>query len=354
MNILITGGFGFLGSHLVELLLEEPDNHVHVVDNFSTSPLPLPDLLEILRERDNLTYSVMDVEDFCQSQPTKKYDAIYHLASVVGPAGVLPHAGRIAHSMLRDTMAIAELALECDARVLDVSTSEVYGGGQEGYCSETMPKIVPAKSSARLEYAVGKLAAETALLNLCAVGKLDARIVRPFNITGPRQSGRGGFVLPRFIGQALAGTDITVFGDGTQIRAFTHVRDMVEGIALAMRYGKVGEVYNLGNPKNRCTIHELATDVQRLTGTRSRIVHVDPKAIYGPLYEEANNKFPDASKAVAELGWNPCHERERAIQDTILFMTSLPERLLRHLRGFESVPRDVKLYQPDVTSAMGT
>lgn len=333
-DIIVTGGFGFLGSHLIDLLLAERDNHVHVVDNLSTSPLPLENLLDEFDEPDRLTYSVADVAAFCQSWDGERCDEIYHLASVVGPAGVLPHAGRIAASIVNDTMAIANLALRYGAKLVDVSTSEVYGGGQNGFCSETMSKIVPPKSSARLEYALGKLAGETALLNLCETQGLEARIVRPFNVTGPRQSGRGGFVLPRFIGQALANADITVFGDGRQIRAFTHVKDMVAGIVCAMRNGKKGEVYNLGNPANRCAILELAEEVKKLSGAASRIVFVDPQTIYGPLYEEANNKFPDASKALAELDWEPRYGRHKAIEDTLLYMKGLPEHLLLRLRGF--------------------
>lgn len=333
-KILVTGGFGFLGSHLIELLLADPENYVHVVDNLSTSPLFLDDLLNEIKDPENLTYSIANLEDFCRSHLGERYDDIYHLASVVGPAGVLAHAGRIAASIVNDTMAVANLALSCNAKLVDVSTSEVYGGGQEGFCSETMPKIVPAKSSARLEYAVGKLAAETALINLCHTQGLDARIVRPFNVSGPRQSGKGGFVLPRFIGQALAKVDITIFGDGTQIRAFTHVKDIVAGIVCAINNGKMGEAYNIGNPANRCSILQLAEEVKTITGTRSRIIFVDPKTIYGAFYEEANNKFPDASKALAELNWGPRYGRHVAVEDTFLYMKGLPERLLLHLRGF--------------------
>lgn len=333
-KILVTGGFGFLGSHLIGLLLADGDNRVHVVDNLSTNPVPIDDLVKELDHPRELTYTVTDVETFCKSWASEPYDQVYHLASVVGPAGVIPHAGRIAASIINDTMAVAHLAMSCRAKLVDVSTSEVYGGGQDGFCSEKMSKIVPAKSSARLEYAVGKLAAETALLNLCETQSLDARIVRPFNVTGPRQSGKGGFVLPRFIGQAMAGEDITVFGDGRQIRAFTHVKDMVTGIVCAMSRGERGGVYNLGNPANRCSILELAEDVKSITGSRSRIVFVDPRSIYGPFYEEANNKYPDASKAIAELGWEPHLGRQQAIEDTLLYMKSLPESLLLHLRGF--------------------
>ena len=333
-RILVTGGFGFLGSHLIGLLLKDTDDHVHVVDNLSTNPLPLEDLLRELNSPGRLSHSVTDVGTFCATSKDEPYDEIYHLASVVGPAGVLPHSGRIAASIVNDTMAVVNLALSSGARLVDVSTSEVYGGGQDGFCSEMMSKIVPAKSSARLEYAGGKLAAETALFNLCESQGLDARVVRPFNVTGPRQSGRGGFVLPRFIGQAMAGVDITVFGDGRQIRAFTHVKDMVAGIVCAMRNGEKGGVYNLGNPANRCSILELAEEVQRITGTKSRIVFVDPRSIYGPLYEEANNKFPDATRAIKELRWEPRYGRREAIEDTYLNMKALPERLLIHLRGF--------------------
>lgn len=333
-NILVSGGFGFLGGHLIELLLADPENQVHVIDNLSTSPLPLEDLLREIDPDRRSTHSVQDIDSFCRDTGQNNWDEIYHLASVVGPAGVLPHAGRIAASIVNDSVSMASLAERSGARLVDVSTSEVYGGGQAGYCSESMSKIVPASSSARLEYAVGKLAAETALLNLAVTKNLDVRIVRPFNVTGPRQSGRGGFVLPRFIGQALSGVDITVFGDGRQIRAFTHVKDMVNGILHAMRYGVRGGVYNLGNPNNRCAIIELAEEVQTISKTTSKIVFVDPKSIYGPFYEEANNKFPDATKAISELGWQPVFGRHEAIRDTLSYMQGLSERLFYHLRGF--------------------
>jgi len=333
-NILVTGGFGFLGGHLIELLLSDAENHVHIVDNLSTSPLPLDDLLKEIDPTGRTTCSTVDILSFCRTESDRSWDEIYHLASVVGPAGVLPHAGRIAASIINDSAAIADLGLRCGARVVDVSTSEVYGGGQAGYCSESMSKIVPATSSARLEYAVGKLAAETSLLNLAETQNLDVRIVRPFNVTGPRQSGRGGFVLPRFIGQALSGVDITVFGDGQQIRAFTHVKDMVTGILYAMRYGTKGGVYNLGNPANRCSILELAEEVRNISGTKSKIVMIDPKTVYGPYYEEANNKFPDAAKAIGELKWQPRFGRHEAISDTFNYMKNLPEKLFLHLRGF--------------------
>lgn len=331
-KILVTGGFGFLGSHLVEQLLREPDHHVHVVDNLSTNPLPLDFLLEDLGHPARLTYTICTVADYCRSE-MPAYDEIFHLASIVGPAGVLPHMGRIVESIVNDTYSLMRIAQNMKARLTDISTSEIYGGGQEGFCSETMSKIVPARSSARLEYAVGKLAAEVALQNTCTVTSLNASIVRPFNISGPRQSGIGGFVLPRFIGLALRNQPLTIFGDGRQIRAFTNVKDIVDGILLVARYGKRGEAYNVGNPANRCTINELADAVVRITGSLSRKVYVDPKTIYGPLYEEANNKYPDATRIMNELQWQPQFSRDETIEQTVTYMRRIPEPILQHLTG---------------------
>jgi nucleoside-diphosphate-sugar epimerase len=140
--------------------------------------------------------------------------------------------------------------------------------------------------------------------------------------------------MPRFVGQAMLGRDITVFGDGKQIRAFTHVRDMVSGIVAAMRKGKSGEVYNLGNAANRCSILELANEVREITRSKSRITFHDPKTIYGPFYEEANNKFPDDTKTISELAWQPSRSRDSAIEDTYKYFNGLPPSLQFHLWGF--------------------
>jgi len=333
-RILVTGGFGFVGSHLIECLLENEENFVYVVDNLSTNPIPLSKLLQELGKHPNLYYEICSVEEFLDRNSNNGFaDEIYHLASVVGPAGVLSHAGQIVKSIISDTYSIMDLAIRDGARLLDVSTSEVYGGGKEGYCSESLPKIIPAKITVRLEYAIGKLASEVAMINMTKVTDLNARIIRPFNIAGPRQSGQGGFVLPRFIAQALKEQPITVFGDGGQVRAFTHVRDIVSGLVEAMEHGQSGEVYNLGNPDNRMTILELADLVLEVTGSASPKIFVDPKTIYGPLYEEANDKFPDATKAMNHLDWRPKFSKEEIVQDTFEYMKSLDKGLLDILAG---------------------
>lgn len=314
-NILITGGFGFLGTHLVELLLKEPENKLHVVDDLSTSPVDLDYYLDEIGRPERLTFNICTIADYFSSGAVPKFDEVYHLASPVGPVGVLQHAGNMVREVVTDCYTLMDYCLETGTKLLDVSTSEVYGGGQEGYCPEFTPKIVPPVTTVRLEYAIAKLAAETAIINTCRVTDLHAVIVRPFNVAGPRQSPKGGFVLPRFMQLAHAGKPLTVFGDGSAVRAFTHVKDMVEGIYLAMRNGSIGEAYNIGNPDNKISILEFARKVLEVLSGKSQIEFVDPKTLYGPLYEEANDKYPDNAKAVSELGWRPKYGVEQVIQD---------------------------------------
>jgi UDP-glucose 4-epimerase len=320
-RILITGGFGFIGSHLVERLLAEPQTRVHVVDNLSTSPIDVDAFLAALPDRGRLTHDLCTVDEYC-ARGAGRFEEIYHLASVVGPVGVLQHAGRMAGMVIGDTNRIIALAQESGARVVDVSTSEVYGGGRDGYCSERDFKVIQPRVTVRLEYAVGKLAAEVALINTTKVTPLHACVVRPFNVAGPRQSGQGGFVLPRFIGQALRGEPLTVYGDGSMIRAFTHVTDIVEGLVASMTRGQTGEAYNLGNPANKTSILDLAGRVLARVGGPSKIEFVDPKTLFGPLFEEANDKYPDADKAMTELGWIPRHDIDRVILDTADYLRS--------------------------------
>ncbi len=334
MNILVTGGFGFIGGHLIDYLTKKnPTYEIHVVDNLSSNPIPLENLLEELGERPNLSYSICSIEEFYKRNINTKWDKIYHLASVVGPAGVLAHSGKIVKSIVDDTYYLIDIALKNNARLLDVSTSEIYGGGQEGYCNENFARIVPAKTTVRLEYAVAKLAAETALINTTKVTPLDVVIVRPFNVAGPRQSGKGGFVLPRFIAQAINNRPITIFGIGNQIRAFTHVNDMVQGIVLTMKLGENGKAYNIGNPKNKISINELVDLILKITKIKSEKVFLDPKEIYGPLFEEANDKFPDASIAMKELSWHPELSVESIIKDTYDYMKQVDKEVFNMISG---------------------
>ena len=332
---LVTGGFGFLGTHLLEEISEKsPGANVHVIDNFSTSPMNLEKTLDSLSIDLNFTFENCNLGD---SQVIKDksivFDEIYHLASYVGPAGVLNHGGNMIRGIVQDGYQMIDYAVENSSRLLLASSSEVYGGGVNGLCSESTSRIVPAETTIRLEYAVGKIAIETALLNTGKMKNLSNTVIRPFNVAGPRQSGKGGFVLPRFITAAMEGRDITVFGDGEARRAFTHVRDIANGCFLAMNHSSSGKVFNLGNPRNITTIGKFAEKVVDLLKSNSKIVNVDPKTLYGDLYEEASDKFPDSTMTMEILNWNPTSSLEQIIISTWDFMKTLNPEDFRTFSG---------------------
>jgi UDP-glucose 4-epimerase len=299
MNLaLVTGGKGFIGSHLVERLLVD-GWQVTVVDDGRSGATEFPGAEYIRRsvaEAGRLGWCV---------------DAVFHLAGPVGPVGVLEHAGRIVPDIVRDAQVVRDIAFRDRAPLVYVSTSEVYGLQQQPM-TEDAPRIIAAGHSARMEYAVAKMAAETMLLN---TDGLDVRIIRPFNVAGPRQREDGGFVLPRFIRQAKNGEPLTVYQPGTQRRAFTHVLDIVDGIVRAASTGPSGAVYNLGNPANECSIGELALEVVGVLGIPSRIDIVDPVTLWGPTFREAPDKVPDITLARTVLGWEPTRDRETVIED---------------------------------------
>ena len=330
-SILVTGGLGFIGGHLVHELLGDAENHVVAIDNLLTNVLPVEDLIGQIQDGQpgKLDVEIASVADYREST---RFKTIYHLASVVGPAGVLDHAGHITEAIVRDVYCMVRLAQEHGARLVYVSTSEVYGGGKGGLCSENDPRVVMPGASARMEYAAAKLACEVAVENLCRADRLDAVIIRPFNVAGPRQVGRGGFVLPRFIGQALTGQPLTVFGDGRQLRAFTDVRDVAQGMMLAAQKGSSAETYNVGNPGNRISSGELASLIISLTGAAAGKTNIDPRSIYGPAYREAEDKFPNADKLLA-LGWRPRFDIATTVRSVHQFMAALPRPLLLKLAG---------------------
>jgi UDP-glucose 4-epimerase len=331
-HILITGGLGFIGSHLARELLKDPGACLTVVDNLSGTALPAERIVdEIRRDRPGkLQVRIAAVDQLAADN--ERHDVIYHLASAVGPVGLLPRAGYIAASILEDTCTVIRLAKRSRARLVNVSTSEIYGGGANGYCREDTPRVVRGRATARQEYAAGKLAAEVALENLCQRGDLDAVTIRPFNVSGVRQSGRGGFVLPRFIGQAILGQPLTVFGDGRQIRAFTDARDIATGMILCAERGQCGSAYNVGNPENRTSIAELADRVLEITGSGAGKEYVDPRELFGSAYAEAPDKYPDASRMFA-LGWRPQYALAQTIQDAYTFMQSLAPATMLALVG---------------------
>lgn len=326
MKILITGGTGFIGTHLIYELIKRAKKtkeilHIDVVDDLSSSTFSKEKKKYF--EENNIKFYKSTVKKF--SVKNKKYDQIYHLASPVGPAGVLNYAGRMADIILSDSLKMADLAIKNNARLLFISTSEVYGPGKvskkEGQ-EENINKIIPPDITVRLEYGVGKLIAEIALLNLAKVSPLKFNIVRPFNIIGPYQNSEGGFVVPRFVQSALKNEPLTVFGNGQQLRCFTHVLDIVTPMILLMNSSLTNKIYNIGNPKNTSSIGKLAKLIIKISKSKSEIAFVDPKKIYGPLYTEAWNKIPKIDLIKKDLKWEPKFALKDIVKEYVDFCSS--------------------------------
>lgn len=300
MRATVTGGAGFIGSHLVDRLIAD-DVDVLVVDNLSSGSV------------NNVNPDATWVTTPVHETPFPESDVVFHLASPVGPVGVLAHAGSIVPDVIRDAEIVRDWALENDCPLVYVSTSEMYGP-QEGACAESLNRVIVPGHSARMEYAVAKLAAETMLLN---TDGLDVRIVRPFNVAGPRQRPEGGFVLPRFIAQAKAHEPLTVYTPGSQLRAFTHVADIVDGLVAVASCGGSGDVFNLGNPDNITTITSLASLVLDEVWPAGTYDLVDPMTLWGPAFREAADKYPDATLAAQRLSWRPTRGLRTIIRDAL-------------------------------------
>lgn len=311
-NILITGGLGFLGAYSIERYKKEGWS-ITIIDNLSTNTIspddPLCEGCELI---------IKDILDYDWSK-SKQYDMILHLASPVGPAGILQHSGKMARYILDDVYWAIEGAQLFDCPLVFVSTSEIYGYRDKPVMlQEHEDKLLTGEFKVRNEYSMAKLLSEIVISNTAKVSNLKYQIIRPFNISGARQLPDAGFVLPRFVTQALAGEDITVFGDGEQVRAFTYVKDIIDGIYLTSMHTS-NDIWNIGNPNNKVTINYLAQRVKELTKSDSNIIHIDPKTIYGPLYAEAWDKIPDPKKIQSELNWEVTKTVDEIILDVINF-----------------------------------
>jgi nucleoside-diphosphate-sugar epimerase len=315
-KILITGGLGFIGTHCIDKWKSE-NWDVYIVDNLSSNAIHPQDALD----KGCIVY-LEDVINF-KWEIYPKFDLILHLASPVGPVGVLKHSGRMARIILDDIYSAIKGSKHNNCPLIFVSTSEIYGHREEkSYLKEESDKVLHGDFTVRNEYAISKLLSEIVLSNQ---GKIDSnfryQIIRPFNVTGEYQLPDGGFVLPRFVTQALNGEDITVYYDGLQLRAFTWVKDIVHGIYLASIASDENwnQEWNIGNEKNENTILYLAQRVKELTNSNSNITHVDPKNLHGVLFTEAPEKIPDSEKIKSKLNWVATKGTDEVISEVVNF-----------------------------------
>lgn len=315
-KILITGGLGFIGTHCIEKW-NEKGWEIYVIDNLASNAIE-PE--HEIAKKANLKISNI-LETKWGSLP--KFDLILHLASPVGPVGVLKHSGVMAKIILEDIYWAIDGAKKNDCPLVFVSTSEIYGHREEKtYLAEDGDKILKGEFTVRNEYAIAKLLSEIVLSNH---GKNDKnfkyQIIRPFNVTGKYQLPDGGFVLPRFVVQSLKNEDVTVYYSGEQLRAFTWVGDIVEGINLVSEAPEHlwNQEWNIGNELNEKTILYLAEKVKEITKTDSKIIHIDPKKLHGNLFSEAPEKIPNSEKIKELLGWKPTKYVDEVIQEVVEF-----------------------------------
>lgn len=308
----VVGGLGFIGSHLVDLLLRE-NQEVIIVDNKSSNVVdedyfPCP-------------VHISSIQDFDFSSAS--FDVLIHLASVVGPVSVIFSAGSIADFIVNDTKKLAEVCIEKGVLFVDISTSEVYG--HEGRLLEDTYKKCEGEYSPRMEYGMGKLAAEIMVGNLAKVKSLSYHIIRPFNVSGACQKPDGGFVLPRFVISALTNQPLTVYGDGSQVRSIASVKDICSAIYKIICSSYVNEVWNIGNPNNLMSIKDLAKLVISLAG-RGEIEYYDPQVLHGNLFQEVGNKIPCIHKIQSWLNWSPVYTLGEVIQDVFDYYVPLVEK----------------------------
>jgi len=307
---LITGGAGFIGSHLAEALLDG-GYRVLAVDDLSTGRIE--NISQLLKNPRFHFARVGITDEVVMDRLASQAQVIVHLAAAVGVKQIVERPVHTIETNVMGTEAVLKSALRYACRVLLASTSEVYGKGNGIPFHEDDDVLLGATSKSRWCYAASKMVDEFLALAYAREYGLAVVPFRLFNTIGPRQTGRYGMVVPRFVRQALRGEPITVYGDGTQSRCFCDVRDVVRAvIALAAHPEAPGRVYNIGS-QEEVTIRELAQRARRLAGSDSPIVSVPYGQAYGPGFEDMRRRVPDTSRLRALTGWEP----QRTLDETL-------------------------------------
>jgi UDP-glucose 4-epimerase len=326
MNVLITGGAGFIGSHLAERLLEQGEQ-VRVIDNLSTGSARNIQHLKSVRGFQCFVDTITNQS--LMKELIDEADVIYHLAAAVGVRLIVESPTQAMETNIRGTEVVLELAAKKRKRVLITSTSEVYGKRNHVPFREDDDLVLGPPDKGRWSYACSKLIDEFLAVAYWKESGLPTVIARLFNVVGPRQTGRYGMVIPNLVKQALSGKDITVFGDGSQSRCFTHVSDAVGAlVALADSSATNGEVYNIGSTEE-ISILDLAHKIKKMTGSDSRIVLVPYEKAYKNGFEDMMRRVPDLSKIERAIGYLPSMDLDEILVGTIQYHleeTELPHR----------------------------
>jgi UDP-glucose 4-epimerase len=310
MRVFITGGAGFIGSHLADHYVAAGDQ-VTVLDNFSTgSKTNLAHLEGKVTTVDGDIRNIELVESL-----TKDTDLVLHMAAALGVNTILESPLESMSTNITGSEVVLNAAAKFNKRIIIASTSEIYGKNSKQPLSETDDRVVGAPQKIRWTYSDAKAIEEAMAFALHQEKNLPVTTVRLFNTVGPRQTGRYGMVVPRFVHAAIQNEPITIFGDGTQSRVFCHVADAVQAIAtIAVTDSTIGEVFNVGGT-GEVTIKQLAEQVIKVIGSQSAITHTPYSDAYPAGFEDIQRRVPDISKVKNAIGWAPTKDLKQIISD---------------------------------------
>ena len=310
MKVLITGGGGFIGSHLCDALLRDGEQ-VTVIDNFSTgSP---KNITHIADEIEIISGDIRDVA--LMENLTQKADLVLHMAAALGVSRILENTLESISTNITGSEVVLNAATKFTTRLIIASTSEIYGKNPAQPLSEGDDRVVGSPQKLRWSYSDAKAIEEAMAFALHQNSQLPVTTVRLFNTVGPRQTGQYGMVVPRFVASALKNDAITIYGTGDQSRVFCHVYDAVRGILLlAKTEAAIGDVYNLGG-RGEITINELANNVVRITDSKSKLSYTAYDDAYPIGFEDMQRRVPNISKITSAIDWQPEHSLEDIISD---------------------------------------
>jgi UDP-glucose 4-epimerase len=314
VKYLITGGAGFIGSHLTESLVKRGDQVV-ILDNFFTSSI---NNLNLVKEKINVVEGNILDQALVQKLVSES-DYIVHLAAALGVFNIVNKPLESLKTNLKGSEIVLETADKYKKPVLFASTSEVYGKNDKVPLNEEDDRIIGHPLKSRWSYSEAKAVDESLAHFYYLENSLPIRIVRLFNTVGPRQVGNYGMVVPRFVSAALKNQQLQIYGNGDQIRCFCHVGDAVRALLLVMDSDQaVGNVFNVGN-NQQISILELAKKIIEITGSRSEIVKIPYSEAYPDGFEDMQRRVPDVSKIKSALGWTPQIGLDQIIKDISAF-----------------------------------
>jgi UDP-glucose 4-epimerase len=319
LKILITGGSGFIGSHLADAYVARGDE-VFVIDDLSTGSI---ENIRHLKEHPRFHYTV----DSVQNQPVlaeliDSCDVVFHLAAAVGVKLVVESPVQTIETNVRGTEVVLSMANKKKKKVLVASTSEVYGLSEQVPFREDGNLVMGATTKGRWSYACSKAIDEFLALAYWREKKLPTVIVRLFNTVGPRQTGQYGMVIPTLVKQALSGRPLTVYGTGKQTRCFAYVGDVVQALMKLMEHpDAVGEVFNIGSAEE-ISIDALAERIRAIAGSQSEIVHIPYNEAYEEGFEDMPRRVPDITKVGALIGFTPRTSLNEIIQEVVNYFTA--------------------------------